>query len=66
MDCLQQVGVTPKFFRPPYIETNNIMYQTIDLPFINGINCNDWENSVSAQQRAQTIINNAKGRLYFF
>lgn len=56
----QMAGVTPKFFRPPYISTSNTMYQAIDLPFICGIMCNDWENSVSASQRASTIISNVK------
>ncbi|HEX3029843.1 MAG TPA: polysaccharide deacetylase family protein [Clostridia bacterium] len=54
------VGVRPKFFRPPYISVSNTMYQAIDLPFINGINCTDWDNSVNAQTRASTIVNNAK------
>jgi peptidoglycan/xylan/chitin deacetylase (PgdA/CDA1 family) len=54
------VGVKPEFFRPPYISTSRNMYDNIDLPFICGINCNDWESNVSAQSRATTIINNAK------
>lgn len=56
----QMVGVTPKFFRPPYISTSNTMYQAIDLPFIGGLTCNDWENSTSAAQRASTVLNNVK------
>nr|AIA90646.1 Polysacc_deac_1 [uncultured Pseudobutyrivibrio sp.] len=28
------VGVTPAFFRPPYISVNNTMYENIDLAFI--------------------------------
>lgn len=54
------VGVLPKFFRPPYIDVNNTMYNAIDLPFICGISCNDWEPSVSADARANTILNNVK------
>ena len=56
----QMVGVYPKFFRPPYISTSNTMYQAIDLPFICGMTCNDWENSTSAWQRSQTVLNNVK------
>jgi len=56
----QMAGVTPKFFRPPYIDTSNAMYQGIDLPFICGIMCNDWEDSTSAQARAQSVISNVK------
>lgn len=54
------VGVTPKFFRPPYIAVNPTMYTAIDLPFINGINGSDWVATVTAKQRADTIIANAK------
>lgn len=56
----QMVGVTPKFFRPPYISANNTMYNTINLPFIGGLTCNDWDNSTSAAQRASTVLNNVK------
>ena len=56
----EMVGVTPKFFRPPYIATSTEMYDNIDLPFINGINCTDWDASVTAEKRSETILNNVK------
>lgn len=52
-------GNRPEFFRPPYISVSPQMYNNIDLTFICGLGCNDWENSVSAEQRAETVINNA-------
>ncbi len=54
------VGKDVKFFRPPYLATSNTMYQNIDLSFIQGVGCNDWESSVSASQRASTVLNNVK------
>lgn len=54
------VGVHPKFFRPPYIATSDIMYEVIDLPFISGIGCNDWEDSVTAKERARILLDSAK------
>lgn len=56
----EMVQTTPKFFRPPYIVTSPTMYETIDLPFICGINCSDWDLSVSSEQRAKTILQNVK------
>lgn len=56
----EMVNVTPQFFRPPYIATSPTMYETIDLPFINGINCLDWDGSVSAEERVESILNNVK------
>ena len=47
----EYVGEYPKFFRPPYIAVNDTMYENIDLPFICGLGCNDWEDKVSAEDR---------------
>lgn len=56
----EMTGVTPKFFRPPYIVTNDVMYDNIDLPFICGVGCNDWEIDVTADQRAKTLLTTLK------
>ena len=50
-------GEAPRFFRPPYILVNDRMYDNIDMPFICGAGCNDWEDQVSAKQRAETTLN---------
>lgn len=49
-------GEYPKFFRPPYINVNDTMFESIDLPFICGINGLDWEPDVPAEKRAQMIL----------
>ncbi len=54
------VGITPAFFRPPFISVSPIMHENIDLPFINGINCLDWEASVSAEKRTEDILGKIK------
>ncbi len=51
----EYVGEYPKFFRPPYIAVNTTMYDTIDLPFIAGIGCNDWEDRVSVEKRVRFL-----------
>ncbi|MGN1102435.1 MAG: polysaccharide deacetylase, partial [Huintestinicola sp.] len=53
-------GEDTKFFRPPYIAVNPTMYEAIDMPFICGAGCNDWEDSVSAEQRAERTLNQVK------
>ena len=35
------------------------MFESIDLPFIAGIGANDWDDKVSAEERAKLIIDNA-------
>lgn len=50
-------GEPTKFFRPPYIATNADMYTNIDMPFICGIGCNDWDNMVTVQERIDNTLN---------
>ncbi len=53
-------GEYPAFFRPPYISVNQTMFDNIDLPFICGFGCNDWEEDVTAEQRAEKVLSHAK------
>lgn len=48
-------GEPTKFFRPPYIAVNDIMYDNIDMPFICGVGCNDWDSKVSVEQRLKVL-----------
>lgn len=53
-------GEYPKFFRPPFIDTSQTMYENIDVPFICGIDCQDYVENVTAQERADYILNGAR------
>ena len=53
-------GEPTKFFRPPFIDVSQSMYNAIDLPFICGIDCQDYMENVTAQQRADYILSGAK------
>lgn len=53
-------GTTPKFFRAPNLATSNAMLNAIDLTFVQGVTCNDWSTSTTAQQRADLILAGAK------
>ena len=53
-------GEHTKFFRPPFIDVSAAMYEAIDLPFICGIDCQDYMANVTAQERADYILNGAK------
>jgi peptidoglycan/xylan/chitin deacetylase (PgdA/CDA1 family) len=61
----QYAGVTPKFFRAPNLAYSQTMYDAIDLTFVQGITCNDWSQSSTAQQRANDIIAGAKDGTIF-
>ena len=49
-------GREPKFFRPPYISTNDTMYTAIEPTFICGYGCNDYDNKVEAETRVEKTI----------
>ncbi|WP_265446190.1 glycoside hydrolase family 11 protein [Acetivibrio straminisolvens] len=53
-------GTTPKFFRPPNLETSPTLFNNVDLVFVSGLTANDWIQSTTAQQRASAIINGVK------
>lgn len=58
-ECSQRIaGITdsePKFFRPPYIAVNQQLFETVDLTFICGVGCQDWEPAVTAEQRTKML-----------
>lgn len=58
-------GTTPKFFRPPYIAVNSTMYDNIDMTFISGLGCNDWDDKVTAEYRAKYLEKKAADGVIF-
>lgn len=58
-------GTTPKFFRPPYIAVNSTMYDNIDMTFISGLGCNDWDDKVTAEYRAKYLEKKATDGVIF-
>lgn len=57
---IEITGEKPEFFRPPFIDYDQKMYDTIDLYFICGYGCNDWEEDVTAQMRIDMVLGDAK------
>lgn len=51
----EYTGEYPKFFRPPYIAVNSTLYENVDIPFICGIGCNDWNQKIPSVKRVQVI-----------
>lgn len=58
-------GTTPKFFRPPYIAVNDTMYENIDMTFISGNGCNDWDDKVTAEYRTKYLEKKAADGVIF-
>ena len=53
-------GKKTGFFRPPYIDYNKLMFDEIDKTFICGVGAEDWEDSVSAEERFTRIVTQAE------
>lgn len=53
-------GEHTRFFRPPYIDVGDVMWENIDVPFISGIGCNDWDDKVTADRRVKVILKKAE------
>ena len=59
--AIRQVsGRSPQFFRAPYLDTNDLMYETIDLTFIGGFDVKDWDPAVTAADRSQGVLTRVK------
>ncbi|MBQ7358485.1 MAG: polysaccharide deacetylase family protein [Lachnospiraceae bacterium] len=59
------VGERPATFRPPYIAISQLMHDTIDLPFIVGVDSRDWDPTVTAQERYNNVIGGAQDGAIF-
>lgn len=57
---LQITGEAPRFFRPPFIDVSDELFDEVDLTFICGVGCEDWVPSVTAQERIDRILSSAK------
>ena len=59
-DLIEEItGEKPEFFRPPYIDYDQKMYDLIDLGFIAGYGCEDWVPSVTAKERIERVLHDA-------
>lgn len=58
-------GVKPTFFRPPFINVSEEMYKAINVPFICGRGCNDWEPDKNADYRYEHMLEAADNGTIF-
>ena len=62
---VKYTGTKPWMFRPPYIDHNETMHQTIGHTFICGVGCDDWVPECTAQQRYDVMKAQAKDGVMF-
>ena len=49
-------GRRPRFFRPPYIDVNQEMFDSIPLVFISGEGVEDWNDEIKAEERVSRLL----------
>lgn len=54
------IGYETKFFRPPYIAYNDILFDTVHKAFICGRGVDDWDKSVTVEQRIKGLLEKAE------
>lgn len=59
------VGERPQYFRPPYIDLKQEMFEAIDLTFICGESSQDWDSLVTADQRYEMMLASARDGLIY-
>ncbi|MBR4225178.1 MAG: polysaccharide deacetylase family protein [Oscillospiraceae bacterium] len=57
---IEATGRMPRFFRPPYIDYNDLMFDTIDKVFICGKGSADWEDTTTSEQICQRAYESAE------
>ncbi len=57
---MEITGESTKYFRAPFIDVNDKMYELIDKTFICGKGCNDFMDNVTAEERAEAMLEMAE------
>ena len=62
---IERYAPTPKYFRPPYIDHNEVTHSQVPQIFIAGYSPKDWDASVGAEERIERLMQNSTdGMIY--
>ncbi|MCQ2534805.1 MAG: family 43 glycosylhydrolase [Clostridia bacterium] len=56
----EYAGVEPTFFRPPFLDVSNDLFDNVDLPFVFGFDSRDWDSEVTTEQRINNVLHFAR------
>ena len=63
--AIEQYAPTPKYFRPPYMDADEITHSVVPQIFIGGHCPSDWDSNVSAEERYEVLLERAKDGVIF-
>ena len=58
-------GKQPEFLRAPNNSVNDLMYETIKMPFICGRGCKDWSQEVTVEECLEKLLSLAQDGIIF-
>lgn len=63
--AIEQYAPTPKYFRPPYMDADEVTHSVVPQIFIGGYCPSDWDANVGVEERIKGLLENVEDGLIF-
>jgi peptidoglycan/xylan/chitin deacetylase (PgdA/CDA1 family) len=63
--AIEQYAPTPKYFRPPYMDADEVTHSVVPQIFIGGYCPSDWDANVGVEERINGLLENVEDGLIF-
>ena len=63
--AIEQYAPTPRYFRPPYMDADEVTHNVVPQIFIGGYCPSDWDANVSVEERIKGLLENVEDGLIF-
>ena len=63
--AIEKYAPTPKYFRPPYMDADEVTHSVVPQIFIGGYCPSDWDANVGVEERIKGLLDNVEDGLIF-
>lgn len=63
--AIEKYASTPKYFRPPYMDADEVTHSLVPQIFIGGYCPSDWDANVGVEERIKGLLENVEDGLIF-
>ena len=63
--AIEKYAPTPKYFRPPYMDADEVTHSVVPQIFIGGYCPSDWDANVGVEERIKGLLENVEDGLIF-
>ena len=63
--AIEKYAPTPKYFRPPYMDADEVTHSVVPQIFIGGYCPSDWDANVGVEERINGLLENVEDGLIF-